>query len=104
MPTVFKRISYYCQQNGLPIPDRDQRAEVGKQVAHIYISEKKKEAVINRIESVEPEGTFSVIDYPKNFVPVIDQFIDDFMKELTPKKRKRNPIEKPVYSGRKQNQ
>lgn len=112
MPTVFNRLQHYCNTNTLVLPERNIRAEIGKQIAHIYIQVKKKEAAISRIESVEPEGTFFVITYPKTFLKDIDNFIAEYMTQLADKqiiekpkkgtettKRKRIPI--PAYPARK---
>lgn len=110
MPTMYTRLLHYCTLKKIPLPNRDQKAEIGKQIAHIYISEKKPETKVSRVESVEPDGTYTAISYPKTFIPVIDQFIEDYMTQLIDKQpiiekpqtvekrqRKRIPVNRPAY-------
>lgn len=104
MSTIYSRIKHYCLHKKCPIPTKDQRAEIGKGIAHIYFEEGKSKFPIVRVESIEPEGTFQVLSYPKAYNEVIDKFIDDYMVEVIaeknaekPRERKRKPVQKPVY-------
>lgn len=85
MATVFSRLQHYCNQKNLELPDRSHRGEIGKQVIQIYVSEKKKQAAIERTLSEEPEGSVQAITYPRTFNPVIDQFIADYIEDIQTK-------------------
>lgn len=95
MSTIYSRIKHYCLHKKCPIPTKDQRAEIGKGIAHIYFEEGKSKFPIVRVESIEPEGTFQVLSYPKAYNEVIDKFIDDYMVEVIAEQAKKKALEQP---------
>ena len=93
MPTLFKRIKHYCNLNNAKMLSLDKRTELGRIIADYYHQSKIK-IKLRKAESVEPEGIFVVISYPKIFNPEIDKLIDNFYQKNKPTKRKRIPIKK----------
>lgn len=80
MATIFRRIQHLRLK-----PDQDTKKKIGEEVRDVYFAQEKK-ARIFKITSVEPEGTFQALSYPKKFHDTIDKII---LKHCTPKKRPR---------------
>lgn len=71
---------------------KEQREELGKSIAHHYVNDSGIKRPLFKTLSVEPEGEFTVVEYPKIYNPEIDRQIAEYYLKNTPKKRKRIPI------------
>lgn len=80
MPTIFQRITHLKLS-----PNQEIKVAIGKEICGVYFSQKKK-AKIFKIDSVEPEGTFKALSYPKKFTDVMDKII---LKHCSPKVKRR---------------
>lgn len=80
MATIFTRIKHLKVD-----PTQEVRMQIGKQVCTVYFSQKRR-AKIFKIPSVEPEGTFMALSYPKSFNDTIDKII---LRFCPPKRGKR---------------
>lgn len=77
MATIYSRCVAYAKNNNTEILPAEVRKEVGRIAAALY-HEKGIKRYLHRKEYHEPEGTFSVILYPKLFNQDIDAIISDF--------------------------
>lgn len=100
MPTLYKRLNYYCEINKKPQLSSEQRMALGKTVIDTFWAKKRPDWAVTHAVYTNEQGTFRVVSYPRWFLPVVDQLIDDFYKSLpVPEKRKRIPTKsKPIYS------
>lgn len=101
MPTLYKRVNYYCEINKTPHLNAQQRAELGKIVIDAFWAKKRPDWAVTHATYTNEQGTFRVVAYPRWFLPIVDQLIDDFYQVLYPPapKRKRIPAKStPIYS------
>jgi hypothetical protein len=76
----------------------EQRADIGKLLVDTYAKSGIKPELkqMPKVESVEPEGTFLVLSYPRRFNDLMDAVILKYVAEIPqpqPKKeRKRIPV------------
>lgn len=79
MATIFRRIKHLKLN-----PDQETKIKIGKEVCDTYFAQERK-AKVFKIQSVEPEGTFEALSYPKSFNHVIDKII---LKHCVPKAKR----------------
>lgn len=70
---------------------RIQRESLGKSIANYYVNYSGIKRTLYRTKSIEPEGEFTVISYPKVYNAEIDRQIAEYYQKK-PKIRKRTPI------------
>lgn len=100
MPTtVYERLCFLQELETLPPLSQQQKAKLGRLVWKKVKPFAQEYYPLNRVQSIEPEGYYTVLEYPDALIPHIDTFIIDFY-EKPAKKRVRVKI--PVYSTRKQ--
>lgn len=100
MCTFFRRLQHYCNKTKQPLIPQDARFELGKKVNEAFRQSEYKSMLVFKIESVEPEGVFTALSYPRYFKPEIDKIIADYYKEHAPppkRERKRIPVKQPAY-------
>lgn len=68
------------------------RVELGALIIQHYIEQSGIKRPVHKAISNEPEGTFTVVAYPKVYEPEIDRQIAEYYLQNTPKKRKRIPL------------
>lgn len=73
----------------LPI---EKRVELGALIIQHYIEKSGVKMPVHKSISNEPEGTFTVVAYPKVYQSEIDRQIAEYYLKNTPKKRKRIPL------------
>lgn len=81
MATIFKRIKHLKVS-----PTQEVKMQIGKEVCTVYFSQPRR-AKIFKIKSIEPEGEFMALSYPKSFNDTIDKIILRFC----PPERKKRP-------------
>lgn len=91
MPTIYSRIKHLKQNL-----DQETKKKIGAEVCKTFFAQKKKPRIF-KIKSVEPEGEFMALSYPKKFIPVIDKII------LSHAPRQKRPRNNRVYSARPNN-
>lgn len=97
MPTIYKRIKHYCNSTKNRILSQEQRIELGKIIADHYVNHSGIKKNLYRTSSLEPEGEFKVVSYPKIYNPEIDRQIAEYYLQNAPKKRKRIPLKQIKY-------
>lgn len=71
---------------------KEQREELGKSIAHNYVNNSGIKRPLFKTISHEPEGVFTVVEYPRIYNTEIDRQIAEYYLQNTPKKRKRIPL------------
>lgn len=92
MPIIFNRIKNYCIRTQTKLLPIEKRTELGAIIIQHYIEQSGIKRPVHKTISVEPEGTFTVVSYPKIYVPEIDRQIAEFYQKNLPKVRKRIPM------------
>lgn len=90
MATLYERSVFYCVESLTSPLTLAQKADLGKIILHEFYLSGYNKNQISLYQSIEPEGTFTVINYPDSFTEKIDQIIADFCtkKESQPEKPK----------------
>lgn len=65
-------------------PNQETKIAIGQEICKTYFDLPVKPKAF-KIESVEPEGTFQAMSYPKFFVPVMDEIIKKHAKPKRPR-------------------
>lgn len=103
MPVVFNRVFAYCVTKKIRLLSISDRQALGTIIASSYFTSGIKKP-IRRVEKKEPEGTFKVLYYPKEFRDEMDRIIVDYCNANNlniprqQQQRKRFPI-KNRYNG-----
>lgn len=79
MATIYRRIKHLKLN-----PSQEIKIKIGEEVCKTYFAQERKPKVF-KIQSVEPEGTFEALSYPKSFNDVIDKII---LKHCVPKAKR----------------
>lgn len=88
MPTVYQRLSSNAKYCDRLTPA--QSVELGKLIADYYVHHKDQYPFpLRRKIQVEPSGTFTVLQYPKQFGDQMDLMIKEYCSKILPKKRKK---------------
>lgn len=77
MPTIYSRLVAYQKENRIPPLPQQLRRDLGQIIIKEYLSF-DIQAALHRVASVEPEGTFLVLSYPKFYIPEMDRLIKEF--------------------------
>jgi hypothetical protein len=115
MAIVYKQLTKYCQINNTPIPPIEIRKEIGKRIIKAWFFKKnilKDFVCLHKTTITESDGqSYTVLCYPKKFVPVINAIIKqvmafylDSISNLKPNNIKRKRIKTkpiPLYSSSK---
>lgn len=97
MPIIFKRIKNYCIRTRAKLLPIDKRAELGAIIIQHYIEQSGIKRPVHKAISVEPEGVFTVVSYPKVYIPEIDRHIAEFYQKNMLKVRKRIPLKNNIF-------
>jgi hypothetical protein len=103
--TTYERLIFCQDIHSLPSLDQPQRARLGK---HVWLGIKPLIAPfypLKKVQSLEPEGFYTVLQYPDDLFPHIDKLIVGYYESRTVKKRRRvlaktKPV--PIYQSKKQ--
>lgn len=74
--------------------------KIGAEVCAVFFAQKKR-AKVFKVDSIEPEGTFRALSYPKTFHVVIDKIILKHCLPIAeqPQERQKRPRLNKVYSS-----
>lgn len=98
MPTMYERLVVMQQDPEFPPLSQAQRARLGKKV---WLGIKPFIAPyfpLPKVQSQEPEGTYTVLQYPPELSLTIDTIIRDFYEQPARKRKRRIIPLKPAYS------
>lgn len=84
MPTIFSRIKHLKLAF-----DQETKKKIGEEVREKFFSQKRKPRIF-KIKSIEPEGEFMALSYPRKFLPVIDGIL--MMHSPKPKRPRLNKV------------
>jgi hypothetical protein len=89
MATVFKVIEQFCIDNHKCIVSREHRNKIGVIVANSWDGlEIQHHFTLPKVESIEPDGTYLVIDYPNSFSPIIRDKVEKYYDEMRANRKK----------------
>jgi len=94
MPIIFNRIKNYCVRTKSKLLPIEKRTELGASIIQHYIHHSGIKMPVHKAVSIEPEGTFCVVSYPKIYVGEIDRQIEEYYLKNVPRVRKRIPMRK----------
>lgn len=92
MPSVYSRILFYQKKHKRKPLTQTQKEELGKLICMLYFVQQVVTGSLHKIISKEPEGEFTVLSYPKKFIPFMDEMIISYWDSMAAiPKRKRVP-------------
>lgn len=87
MPTLYSRIIRLQAINKIRVLSLADRQYVGKFIVSMYFKQSSR-PTCQRIVSLEPEGEFLVLSYPKSFLPKIDEFLEHHFPVVREKRQR----------------
>jgi hypothetical protein len=75
--TVFQCLEIYCRDRKIPLLNKEHRNEIGRMVINTWYHRQVR-CTLNRATIKEPEGSITVISYPKFFKDEINKCIHRF--------------------------
>jgi hypothetical protein len=91
MATTFSRIEIYLKSSRKQEVTDNDRKDIGSKVISAYFQKKPPQAVVHHLKFTNDKGSFRVVDYPKWFIPEIDEIITAHFPPIKKRLRKRIP-------------
>lgn len=77
MATVYARNQVYAKAKKKQMLTEEERSVLGREVMDAFMRVKKPEKIIHYRKFINERGEeVKVIDYPRDFTPVIDKYIE----------------------------